>query len=108
MAFGVPFVASDVGAIRSLAEDNPDVRVVPLANRAIASAIQEMAIGIRSGNIRGDRLQEYHRIRYGYEKLARQWMSALIEPEEFWGPKKHVKQLSLSRLLLQIVTRGFN
>ena len=108
MAFGVPFVTSDVGAISSLAEDNPDVRVVPLENRAIASAIQEMAIGIRSGEIRGDRLQEYHRKRYGQEELTRQWVSALMEPENFWGPKKQVKQPSLSRLMLQRLTRGFN
>jgi glycosyltransferase involved in cell wall biosynthesis len=106
MAFGVPFVASDVGAISSLAEDNPDVCVVPLENRTIASAIQEMAIGIRSGKIRGDRLQEYHRKRYSHEELTRQWVSALIEPEKFWGPKKHVTQPSLSRLMLQRMTRG--
>jgi glycosyltransferase involved in cell wall biosynthesis len=108
MAFGVPFVASDVGAISSLAEDNPDVCVVPLENRAIASAIQEMAIGIRSGKIRGDRLQEYHRKRYSHEELTRHWVSALIEPGKFWGPKKHVKQPSLPRLMLQRVTRAFN
>src|SRR5437588_261852 len=42
LAHGVPFVASDVGAVRTLAEDNPDVRVVPLENDAFARAICEM------------------------------------------------------------------
>jgi glycosyltransferase involved in cell wall biosynthesis len=100
MAFGVPFVASDVGAVRSLAEDNPDVRVVPLENSAIAAAIQEVAAGIRNGGIRGDRLQEYYSARYGHEHLADHWVSALMNPEEFWGAKRSTNRVSLPQLML--------
>ena len=84
MAYGVPFVASDVGAIASLAENNPDVRVVPLDNAAFAQTIKEMECEIRGGRIIGRRLQEYHRDRYGYERLASLWSQALLEPEQFW------------------------
>ena len=85
MAYGVPFVASDVGAIASLAENNPDVRVVPLDNVAFAQAVAEMESAIRQGNIVGSRLQDYYRARYGHERLARLWSQALLEPEQFWG-----------------------
>jgi glycosyltransferase involved in cell wall biosynthesis len=85
MAHGVPFVATDVGAVRTLAEDNPDVRVVPLDNGALKEAIEEMARGIRTGQVRGDRLQAYHRARYGYEVLSERWTRALLYPELLWG-----------------------
>jgi glycosyltransferase involved in cell wall biosynthesis len=100
MAYGVPFVASDVGAVRSLAQDNPDVRVVPLANRELAMAIEEMARKIRAGELRGERLQQYFSARYG-DRLADQWVSALMQPEEFWGPKQLKNRPSLSGLMLR-------
>jgi glycosyltransferase involved in cell wall biosynthesis len=88
MAHGVPFVSSDVGAVRTLAEGNPDVRVVPLETTALVRAIREMERQIRAGRICGRRLQEYHRARYGYEHLASLWSQALLEPESFWcGPR---------------------
>ncbi len=105
MAFGVPFVASDVGAVRSLAEENPDVRVVPLENGALARAIEEMARGLRAGEARGERLQEYFSARYGFEQLADQWGSALMSPEEFWGPKREKNAPSLSALMLERIGR---
>jgi len=84
MAYGVPFVATDVGAIRMLAQDNPDVCVVPLSDRALKLGIERMARAIRSGQIDGRRLQQYHRERYGYDLLASRWLQALLHPEEFW------------------------
>ena len=85
MAYGVPFVASDVGAIASLAENNPDVRVVPLDDAALAQAIVEMESAIRAGSVVGRRLQDYHRARYGHERVAGLWSQALLEPERFWS-----------------------
>ncbi len=85
MAHGVPFVATDVGATRVLADQNPDVRVVPLDNRALTQAIEEMAGAIRSGLVRSDRLQAYYQSRYGYEKLSRRWTDALLHPEQDWN-----------------------
>lgn len=83
MAHGVPFVATDVGATRVLADENPDVRVVPLDNSALQAAIEEMASGIRSGQVRSDRLQAYHQARYGHDTLCRQWTEALLNPGQF-------------------------
>ncbi|MFZ3212466.1 MAG: glycosyltransferase family 4 protein [Terriglobales bacterium] len=87
MAYGVPFVAGNVGAISTLAENNPDVRVVPLDNAAFAQAIMEMECEIRAGKIIGRRLQDHHRARYGHERLAGLWSQALLEPERFWSAR---------------------
>ena len=86
MAHGVPFVATDVGAVRTLAEENPDVLVVPQSNRALKDALVTMENDIRSGKVVGERLQQYHRARFGYERLSRLWTQALLNPEEFWQP----------------------
>jgi glycosyltransferase involved in cell wall biosynthesis len=86
MAHGVPFVATDVGAVRTLAEENPDVRVVPpLSNAALKEAIIEMESDIRFSKVGGERLQQFHRAKFGYERLSRLWVQALLNPEEFWS-----------------------
>lgn len=85
MAHGVPFVATDVGAVRTLAENNPDILVVPNDDEAIKSGIQQMVAAIRSGEIDGRRLQKYHERHYGFEKVSELWTEALLNPEFFKG-----------------------
>ncbi|MGE0406483.1 MAG: glycosyltransferase family 4 protein [Candidatus Korobacteraceae bacterium] len=85
MAHGVPFVASNVGGIRDLAQDNPDVTVVPLDDAALGAAIASMVERIRSGSVSGARLQAYHRERYSFEAISQQWVSALLDPQQFWS-----------------------
>jgi glycosyltransferase involved in cell wall biosynthesis len=79
MAHGVPFVASDVGAIPTLAEDNPDVRVVSLDNTSIKEAIEERAQTIRTGGIEASRLQAYFQSRYSYDVLSTRWSDILLK-----------------------------
>lgn len=85
LAHGVPFVASDAGVTRELAEDNPDVAVVPLTEGAFLEAVEEVAQRIRSGRIDGQRLQAYHQAHFGFDRLARGWKEALLEPESWLG-----------------------
>lgn len=77
MAYGVPFVATDVGAVRTYAENNPDVCVVPLDNGAFARAIDELVSAIRSRAINGQRLQSYYNEHYAFSELANNWVEAL-------------------------------
>jgi glycosyltransferase involved in cell wall biosynthesis len=102
MAFGVPFVASNEGAIPTLAENNPDVRVVPLEQAAFKKAIEELSVCIRAGQARGDRLQEWYRTRFGYGQISEQWLQALLAPEQFWGPPTRLSPApKLPRVLTQ-------
>ncbi len=84
MAHGVPFVATDVGAVRTLAESNPDVSVVSRDNVALKEGIEEIVRAIRIGEVRSDRLQAYFESRYGYEVLSRKWRDAFLDPEKVW------------------------
>ena len=80
IAHGVPFVATDVGAVRTLAEGNPDVLVVENDLEAISAGIDKMAGLIRSGSVIGKRLQQFALERYNYELLAADWRQALLNP----------------------------
>lgn len=97
MAHGVPFVATDVGATRALAEENPDVRVVPLDDGALRDAIDEMASKIISGAVSPKRLQDYYESRYGYEKLCARWTDKLLYPETWVEPLTYSRRELSSR-----------
>jgi glycosyltransferase involved in cell wall biosynthesis len=84
MAHGVPFVATDVGAVQTLAENNPDVKVVSRDNAALKEGIEEMVRAIRVGEVRSDRLQAYYEARYGYDVLSQKWRDAFLQPEQVW------------------------
>lgn len=84
MAYGVPFVATDVGAVRTLAEDNPDVEIVSGDDESLQAGIERLVRGLRDGQVKGERLQAYHQARYGYESLSRLWIAALLQAEGFW------------------------
>jgi glycosyltransferase involved in cell wall biosynthesis len=85
MAHGVPFVATAVGAVHTLAENNPDVLVVAPNKAALIDGLNEMAAAIRSGAIDPARLQQYHHERYSYEQVSSEWVKALLDPERFWN-----------------------
>lgn len=87
MSQGVPFVAFDVGAIRVLADSNPDVRVVPLGDAELCTAVSELSVAVRHGKVDGGRLQRYHLERFGREFLEKRWIEALLSPESFWARK---------------------
>lgn len=74
MAHGVPFVATDVGGIRALADGNPDVRVTSRGG-ALMVAIEDMVQAIRDGKIDNARLQRYYDERYGFAMVADRWRS---------------------------------
>ncbi|MBV8206056.1 MAG: glycosyltransferase family 4 protein [Acidobacteria bacterium] len=82
MAHGVPFLATRVGGIPELAM--PDVAIVPLDNARFAAELNGMLGRIRRGEISAGRLQRFHEERYSFEQVARSWISALLEPEQFW------------------------
>ena len=88
IAHGVPFVATDVGAIRTLAEENVDVLVVRNDPASISAGIEKMASSIRSGAVQGQRLQQFAFEKYGYDQLAAVWQQTLLN--------RHIEQVDLS------------
>jgi glycosyltransferase involved in cell wall biosynthesis len=86
LAHGVPFVATDVGAIATLAALDPVLRVVPEWREDLAiRAIEEAAAAIRAGRVDGARLQAAHARELGYAVLSQKWRDALLTPERVFG-----------------------
>jgi len=92
MAHGVPFVATDVGAIRVLAERNPDVAVVANHDAALAAAITQMTARIQSGDVSSLRLQRYFAAHFSFEGTASVWLRALLEAQGFWSAPQDLPQ----------------
>jgi glycosyltransferase involved in cell wall biosynthesis len=75
LAHGVPFVATDVGAVRELA--NPQVRIVREWDaEAARRAFAELGEGLRRESPAAF-LQAFHRERFGHARLAAAWLDAL-------------------------------
>lgn len=81
LANGIPFVASDVGAIRWLTNENPQVAVVPLDNALIVRAITDLGARVLAGEIDRRKLQDYHERYYGYDHLAQLWTAMFLDTE---------------------------
>jgi len=90
LAFGVPFVATDVGLIKDLAKGNKDVSVVECNDEAIKAGIEKMIRRIRNREINPLTLQQYYKERFCYEVVADRWRKALLKSEEFWCRDKIV------------------
>src|SRR5690606_9903892 len=84
LACGVPFVATDVGGIAALGEDNPDVTVTDCSEASIRQGIERMAARVRSGDISPEQLRRIYRERYAFETVLDRWRHALTEPHTFF------------------------
>lgn len=98
-------VATDVGAVRVMADGNPDVCVVRREKQAIEASIEKIAphsqprsvwrpsAGIPSPTLRP-------------EKVARQWLQSLLSPEEFWKalPSKRIRNKRIPEVMKRGIT----
>ncbi len=73
MAFGNPFVATNVGAVGVLAENNPDVIIVDNNKDAIKKGIQLMIDKLRNNEIDRERLRKYYNSNFGPANIVKQW-----------------------------------
>ena len=85
MQQGVPFVATAVGGTAELGQDNPDVIVTGVEWEAFETGLVEMAARLRAGQVDAVRLHAWVEPRYGFETVAKQWQSALLESKAFFG-----------------------
>ena len=93
MSHGVPYVATDVGAIKTLAEGNPDVLVVANDAESICAGIVQMANGIRSGAVQGKRLQQFSAEKYSYGRVSELWKQVFIDEQQQWTKSTTLTEL---------------
>lgn len=77
MAYGVPFVATNVGGIRDLAIGNSDVMVVEPSRDGVIHGIREMVAAIRNDDICPDRLRRYYEGNFAPQIVGDRWLDFL-------------------------------
>lgn len=77
MSHGVPFAASDVGAIKDLAGGSADVRVAP-RGAPLERAIEDLVRALRAKQIDQARLQRHYISRYDPAVVTSRWKSLLL------------------------------
>jgi glycosyltransferase involved in cell wall biosynthesis len=85
LAHGVPFVATRVGGVPDLAEENPNVMLAEPDDQSIALAVEGMVARLRKNEISAKALQAYFVRRFSYGLLAEKWLHAMCEPRDFFG-----------------------
>jgi glycosyltransferase involved in cell wall biosynthesis len=77
MAWGVPFVITDVGAAPELTRDNPNARLAALEPAAVRCAIEEHVDALRRGRLSRVALQQHQRRLFRPEDVARAYLDLL-------------------------------
>ncbi len=84
MAYGVPFVAGNVGGSADLAQ-YPYGIAVPPDPASLAAAVEAMAHRIRRGLMPAGEIQDAYRRAFSHEVLAPAWIRALNDTHSYFG-----------------------
>lgn len=76
MSHGVPFVATNVGAIPWLAESNPDVRVTSFEE--FPRALSDIVTRLQEDDSHHARLKAYYEKRFGHAVASQKWLSFIL------------------------------
>ena len=88
MQHGVPFLATAAGGTAELGHHNPDVIVTATEWGAFEAGLADMAARLRAGQVDVVRLHGWVEPRYGFEAVAKQWRTALLDSQAFFGLDK--------------------
>jgi len=88
MAYGIPVVTTDVGAIRDCCEGNDDFLLVKPDLKELTGALAEMANRIRSGYFRPDRLRSWYQTHFSPNVMGLRWRQFLASPSAFFQYEK--------------------
>jgi glycosyltransferase involved in cell wall biosynthesis len=70
MAYGVPFIMTDVGAAEEMSKGNPDMVVAELSDAGVAAAIYLILERGRKGQLSRKRIQSHYHQNFAHDKLA--------------------------------------
>jgi len=77
MAWGVPFVMTDVGAAPELTRENPNTRMAGLDPQSVRRAIEEHVAALRAGRLSRAALQQHQGRFFSAEEAARQHLALI-------------------------------
>ncbi|MBY0424736.1 MAG: glycosyltransferase, partial [Cytophagales bacterium] len=84
MAYGLPFVTTDVGAIRDCCINNPDVVLVLPNFQSIKLGLEDMKEKLDSKVINHKRLKQYYVDNFSQEIMESRWRTFINNPRHFF------------------------
>jgi glycosyltransferase involved in cell wall biosynthesis len=85
MAYGLPVLATDVGAIHDCCADNPDAILVEPNQEAIAYGLETLAQRITSGDFDSTRISNFYKTHFSPEVMEARWRTCLQNPTLFFN-----------------------
>jgi glycosyltransferase involved in cell wall biosynthesis len=84
MAYGIPVLATDVGAIRDCCLDNPDFLLTNATADGLISGVNELARRLMNNDLDTRRLQAYYTHHFSHDAMAQRWRKCLRSPTKFF------------------------
>ena len=88
MAYGLPFLTTDVGAIRDCCIGNPDTVMVQPTQEGINQGVQTLVHRIQSNAFDSVRLQRFYSETFSFEVMASRWRMCFQNPHDFFYESK--------------------
>jgi glycosyltransferase involved in cell wall biosynthesis len=87
MAYGLPLLVTDIGAIRDCTINNPDTILVLPNEESIIQGIREAFAKVKSKSFDPKRQAKYYENNFSHKVMSDRWRACLKNPGEFYGKK---------------------
>lgn len=84
MAYGLPFMATNIGAIGDCCIDNPDAVLVEPDQHSISEGLSKLISHIKAGAFDPERLKNYYDQNFSHNVMADRWRTCLNNPKLFF------------------------
>ena len=88
MAYGLPYLATDVGAISECCEGNPDSVLVQPDVEALREGLIQLVDLVRGEGLSPERLRRFYDHRFSRSAMQQRWLECLNAPEAFFNVAK--------------------
>jgi hypothetical protein len=85
MAYGVPYLAADVGAIRDCCENNPDSILVRPDTTALREGLMQLVQKLIDNQFSPERLKAYYERQFSRGVMQQRWRECLQSPKVFFN-----------------------
>jgi len=84
MAYGVPFLATNVGAIEDCCNNNPDAVLVSPDQESITQGLSQLLVKVQLGQFDSLRQRSFYDERFSPEVMATRWRKFYKNPNQFF------------------------
>lgn len=84
MAYGIPFLATNVGAIQDCCIDNPDAVLVNPDQASIVEGLKQLILKIEQGHFIAERHKLFYDNTFSHDVMGARWRTFYSDPKRFF------------------------